>query len=82
MSFEAEHCLLLEVRFVGRDKFLNGLARCGIIRWTKLRTDEGSRITSPDTERHWPEACQAESPSGKRGVTTSLRNCVQASGVT
>lgn len=34
---EAEYCLLMEARFVGRDQFLNGLARCGIILMDKTQ---------------------------------------------
>ena len=32
MGLDPEHRFLLKARFVGRDNFLNGLARCGIIR--------------------------------------------------
>jgi len=32
MSLDAEHRFLLETHFVGRDNFLNGLVRHGIVR--------------------------------------------------
>ncbi len=40
-GLDAEHRFLLEARFVGRDNFLNGLVRHGIIRMNKAQDIRG-----------------------------------------
>lgn len=37
MNLDAEHGFLPKARFVGRDNFLNGLPRCGLVRMNKAQ---------------------------------------------